>query len=359
MLLAFLVINIICFIIGITHHSNTFDAAEDQDVDVMLVDHERVKASSHQDKSLDNLHAECNCPKLEKPTCPPVTGNSPKDKSKQPDVPQKIGEDFNINDEFQVPNIVHYIWYNTKPSPFRFHHMLSVMSASKFLNPEVIYFHTDNEPTGEFWDRTKSLPKLKINKRDPPLKLYGEDVKPPHFYTSHSNVDRVKVLMEYGGIYLDFDVFVIRSFDELRKKVCTVGLESDKKACGSVIVCSKDAFFLRLWINSYLDDYQMDEWAYNTGQVPFNLARRFPELVSVEKTKINRPNFKELDTLWGDKTFNWRENYAVHTWYRLWKEWSGMFKGVEPDPENIKTLNNTFGQIARTILYGSSDFVLK
>ena len=45
------------------------------------------------------------------------------------------------------------------------------------------------------------------------------------------------------------------------------GREQDTKACGSVIVCSRDSPFLLLWLNSYLDDYQEDNWAYNSGQV--------------------------------------------------------------------------------------------
>lgn len=78
----------------------------------------------------------------------------------------------------------------------------------------------------------------------------------------------MQILMEYGGIYLDLDVLVLRPFDYLRHHYeCTIGLESETKACGSVIVCSRHSMFLVLWINAYLDDYRIDEWAYNTGMV--------------------------------------------------------------------------------------------
>lgn len=169
--------------------------------------------------------------------------------------------------------------------------------------------------------------------------------------------------MEYGGIYLDFDVLVTRPFDDLRRHACTIGREQATKACGSVIVCAAEAPFLLLWINSYLDDYRIDEWAYNTGQVPFNLAVRYPHLVHMDENRINRPNFMELDLIWGDGWFDWEHNYAVHLWYRLWKEMSPYFRGVEPDEENIKAWNSTFGEIARTVLYGvkgvmSSDAVV-
>ena len=46
-----------------------------------------------------------------------------------------------------------------------------------------------------------------------------------------------------------------------------LGYEDENKACGAIIVCSAHAFFLDLWINSFLDDYRVDHWAYNTGKV--------------------------------------------------------------------------------------------
>ena len=147
----------------------------------------------------------------------------------KPKIPQKVGDDFHSDQEFQVPNIVHYIWYNTQPAPFQFHHMLSVLSVHKFIKPDIIYFHTDTPPTGKYWDRIQKLPELKINKRKPPHEAFNEKIKDPLYYTSHSNVDRVLVLMEYGGIYLDFDFIAVNSFDDLRRHVCTIGLESDVK----------------------------------------------------------------------------------------------------------------------------------
>lgn len=92
-------------------------------------------------------------------------------------------------------------------------------------------------------------------------------------------------------------------------------------------------------------------------QVPWKLSKRFPYLVHVEETKLNRPNFNELDRLWGPNTWNWRENYTVHTWYRLWKDRSPYYYGVEPDSHSIKTWNSTFGEIARTILFGKPEII--
>ena len=260
---------------------------------------------------------------------------------------------------FRFPNIVHFIWYNEETIPIHFHHLLAMMSAHQVLKPEVILFHTDRVPSGEYWEEAKNIPSLKVNYRNPPTTLFGEPVKKPKFYTSHSNVDRVKILQEYGGIYLDLDVFVIKGFDELRRKYnCIIGQELETKACGSVIGCSKDSLFLTLWLNSYLDDYRMDEWAYNTGKVPYNLARRYPHLVYMEPTKINQPNFKDIAQIWSaNHTFDWRNNYSVHILYRIWKDMSQYYNNIEPSPKTIKTMKNTFGEMARNIYYGSPEII--
>ena len=51
------------------------------------------------------------------------------------------------------------------------------------------------------------------------------------------------------------------------------------------------------------------------SKVPYNLAQRFPELVNIERSRLNRPNYMELKKIWGPVGFDWRKNYAVHIWF--------------------------------------------
>ena len=46
-----------------------------------------------------------------------------------------------------------------------------------------------------------------------------------------------------------------------------LGYEVEIRACAGIIVSAPHAFFLDLWINSFLDDYRVDQWSYNSGQV--------------------------------------------------------------------------------------------
>ena len=93
---------------------------------------------------------------------------------------------------------------------------------------------------------------------------------------------------------------------------------------------------------------------YFLFKVPANLARRFPHLAHVESTKLCRPNLAEIDKIWGPNQFDWRQNYALHTWYRIWENNSLYHGVVEPNPETIRIMNNTLGKMARTIYYGQS-----
>ncbi|ELT89561.1 hypothetical protein CAPTEDRAFT_212320 [Capitella teleta] len=255
------------------------------------------------------------------------------------------------SDALPVPNIVHYIWYHNKPVKLKFFHMLSMLSAEKYLKPDIIYFHTDFEPVGEYWEQAKrNLTKLQVVHRKPTTCLFGEPIKNPVWGTSQSNVDRLVVLMEYGGIYLDLDVLIVQSFDPLRKYPCTLGLESPVKICGSIIISAPDSVFVKLWVEHFIFDYQIWTWAYNTGRVPTDLARRYPNLVHMEEDRLEKPNGDEIEKIWGNEHFDWRHNYAVHLLWRTWKS-HNLFIVEEPDFNFIKTDNSSFSQMARRILY--------
>ena len=68
-----------------------------------------------------------------------------------------------LSTDFQVPNIVHYIWYYNDSQPMKFHEMLSVLSAHKMLQPDAIYFHTNVPPIGKYWDRLRELKNFKVS----------------------------------------------------------------------------------------------------------------------------------------------------------------------------------------------------
>jgi len=72
---------------------------------------------------------------------------------------------------------------------------------------------------------------------------------------------------EFGGIYLDPDVLVLRSFDPLRRKSLTMGRESSASISNGIIVGRRGAVFMRLWLEAYRT-FNPDVWAYHSTEVP-------------------------------------------------------------------------------------------
>ena len=66
------------------------------------------------------------------------------------------------------------------------------------------------------------------------------------------DVVRLMILMTYGGIYLDNDVYVVNSLDKYRKYEMTLGLEQIGKVIGNqVIIANQHARFLKTFYDSY------------------------------------------------------------------------------------------------------------
>ena len=110
---------------------------------------------------------------------------------------------YSTSGEHKVPNIVHYIWFGCRD--FRFHHYLSVKSVIKIQKPVTILFHTDCLPHGKYFREVE--PHLRIVKRTPPKTVWGR----PIVNVEHqSDVARLQILLEFGGIYLDDDVVILK-----------------------------------------------------------------------------------------------------------------------------------------------------
>ena len=251
-------------------------------------------------------------------------------------------------DGYLVPNNVHYVWYSDKQKEFRFLQYLSVLSVHKFQKPDNIYFHTNNPPFGKYWEELIKLEEFVVVKRERPRKIFGEEIRKAVYETSDSDVSRVKILLESGGIYLDTDVWLIRSLDPLRTHPCVLGAERTNPLtlCGGVILAIKSSTFLKLWMEHFLVDYRVSQWTYNSGIVPTILSQRYPDSIYVEMTKLHRPAWNQLQYLYGNKKYPWQDNYSIHLWHRM--ETLGK-QNYSITPESIQSMKSTYGQVARHI----------
>jgi len=175
--------------------------------------------------------------------------------------------------------------------------------------------------------------------------------------------------MEFGGTYLDRDVIVIKSLDPLRKFEMTIDyqfLGTHKEMGNQVQIAHKRARFLRLYLKTY-EKYNGTQSGWNSGQFPVErIINKYPHLVHSMNGQFGVSSYRMCSTLYLENTDDWRKKYfTVHLLMRgnsinhiIWCFPKQMKPSIMNFNErNVKKLKTTFGQIARLILYNTTDII--
>ncbi|RWS20039.1 uncharacterized protein B4U80_06737, partial [Leptotrombidium deliense] len=180
-----------------------------------------------------------------------------------------------------VPNIVHYILY--RRNYITFIHFVSIRSVQRNQKPEKIYIHCDcDELTGEYWNRLNKSQIVVIRTKEPKV-IFGNVL----FSVFHSSdIGRMNILMKYGGIYLDTDVFLVNKLNIFFKYEMTLGWPEGDNLGTQVLIATKNARFLKLWLQSY-KTYNGSLWYYNAGEYPTKfILEPHPDLVHRIKEEL-------------------------------------------------------------------------
>jgi hypothetical protein len=181
-----------------------------------------------------------------------------------------------------IPNLVHFIFFNDPPSarPFALYHFLAVESALQRLCPRSVRFYTKNMPYGPLWEHLEG--RIEIAHLDPPTEIFG---RPLRHYAHQADVARLDILIEFGGIYLDIDTMIRRSFDPLLTGRLVMGFQKGWGGrvgglCNAVMLSERNHPFLLEWRDRYrtfrslgLDQF----WDEHSVRVPLKLAGIQPD----------------------------------------------------------------------------------
>jgi len=184
-----------------------------------------------------------------------------------------------------IPRILHYTFGMASDfggKPWSLIHYVCLRSAVTWIKPEKVYFHFQFEPSGPWWDLSRDL--VTLCKIEAPREIFG---RPLRHVAHQSDVVRLQKLIEHGGIYLDADVLVQRSFDDLLNNSTVLGQEGENGELGmanAVILAEPNAPFLRRWFAEYKsfrstgrDEY----WGEHSVELPVKLAKAHPEEITV------------------------------------------------------------------------------
>jgi len=262
-----------------------------------------------------------------------------------------------------VPNIVHYVMF--QDHKLSFVHYISILSVLKNQNPDAIYIHCDcDELRSEFWARLMSDPsakeKIKVLRMERPDSVYGIKLSREFINWHASDLARQEVLMKYGGIYLDRDVFIVQSLDPFRKFEMSLGWDEGQNLGTMILIANKAARFLHLWRETY-KAYKPSLWYYNAGELPTKtILNKHPHLVHRVKILFGVDNLCHF--LYREDSPKWREFYSIHMLMRggTVREWC-LNVPVKDSPkfsmETIKTSRTTFGRMVRSLIYGKEDVI--
>ena len=140
-----------------------------------------------------------------------------------------------------IPNKLHYIHLSKGGREWKLHHYLSVKSAYTRSEVDKIYIWVDNEPKGEWWEKTKKL--IQLEYIQPPSEIFG---KPITQLAHKSDVLRLQILLEYGGIYVDTDTIFVKSFKPLLNNKFVLGQQNvngSEGLCPAVILSEPNSVF--------------------------------------------------------------------------------------------------------------------
>jgi len=200
-----------------------------------------------------------------------------------------------------IPKILHYCFGMTSDfggKPWSLVHYACVRSAVERIAPSQVFIYCEHEPRGPWWRLTREMvTPIRIRA---PRSIFGNPVEHP---AHRADIVRLEKLIEFGGIYLDADVFVHRSFDDLLDNSVVMGeelLEGEKGLCNAVILAESNARFLNKWYceySSFRSKGRDEYWNEHSVKLPHRLATDFSDEVSVlPHTALGNTTHLRFDT---------------------------------------------------------------
>ena len=249
----------------------------------------------------------------------------------------------------KINNTVHFVYI--KERPWKMHHYLSVKSAAVRSGADKVMFWCDEEPEGEYWEKTKPL--VQVQRVVAPTEIFGKPITQP---AHKSDVIRLQVLIEHGGIYLDTDVIVVKPFTDLLDNQFVMGQQGvggSEGLCPATMLSKKGSVFAKTWLAGFRDTFGggppgSPTWCTHSVNLPAYLANTMQENISIaDHEAFFWPLYHQSHVEWIFDTpgYTAPNAYSIHLW-----ESSGKKYLDEMTEESIKEGNTLYANITKDLL---------
>lgn len=125
-----------------------------------------------------------------------------------------------------VPNIVHYVILDNFTLSFSLY--VSIKSVIRNHAPDAIFIHCNSDDlqlNGPYWEllMTHYSHLIGVKFIAKATQIFGQELYSKFAIYHASDIARIQVMMQFGGIYLDQDVIVIKSLEKFRHFEMTIG----------------------------------------------------------------------------------------------------------------------------------------
>lgn len=184
-----------------------------------------------------------------------------------------------------IPRTVHFIIIaeRDKQAEMEFYQYLAIKAALLRIRPESIKVHSYSlNESNHWWKLIRDAVTLVIHQPHQTLRTVDGHVhklRLPH----QTDIMRLRILHQEGGIYLDTDVYALQSFSPLLQspKDLLMGHEGGNRSGigNAVIVARPGSSFIAKWLTAYNEsfDNRPQMWNHHSVKVPAELAVQYPE----------------------------------------------------------------------------------
>lgn len=206
-----------------------------------------------------------------------------------------------------IPKIIHYCWFGKKEKPQK---IKDCINSWYQMLPDYQIIE---------WNE---------NNFDYNVLTYTKEAYEAKKYAFVSDVARVKALHEMGGIYLDTDVMVYKSFNEILDKPCVLGFEMGNYVATSFMACEPKYKLMKEFYDLYKDLPFYDE---NGRIISGTNVTKLTNML-VKKGLIRNNHYQEIEneifvyptTYFSPYNYAWeysnktRETICEHMFYVSW-----------------------------------------
>jgi hypothetical protein len=258
-----------------------------------------------------------------------------------------------VDDRYRyvTPKLIHFIWLTDSLSfELPLIAYIALKSAHK-VNPSYqLLLHTNSLPSGALWERARHFVTLISKPLD--TEIVNQNI---HRVEHKSDVMRLNLMLQFGGVYLDLDTICLRPFDAFLTDKVVMGRESPSGLCNAVIISPPNSPFVQLWRERY-KDFHNNQWNEFSVQLPNTLASEHGDLINVQSVEVFfEPTFSEksLEDLFVNvKPFP--NAHIFHLWNKLSKEFTS---GITA--RSLRDTDSTYSLAARQVLDGEIEVLIQ